>query len=382
MSTIHGYTARRKEKLAELAMGHYRIEVSPNNRAGCKNADCKDQGVKIVKGDLRFGVLVELPGGNSSWAYRHWGCVTPKQIENLKTSIENDLDLFDGYDELPEDAQEKMRRALEQGHVDDEDWKWDREFNRPGMTGYKKKTPKKKAEEKPCNGACPEHCSQMQQDGANGAEASPSKPAPKKRRRGAKDEDGDEGEVAPKKARGRAKKGALKTEDDEADEDGHRSGSVADAGETSNKKNTVSKAASRSKVKKTVKPVDKVTESDADGPAKREADSEEAPQAKPRASRARKAKVVKKEESEEDDDDEEEDKASQADPHEEEEEELPRKKQTVGSKPPRNKDARAGTKTQAGPPPPQANEKKAARERKATTTTKKKKRNGGGGSDE
>ena len=117
--------------------------MSPNNRAGCKNADCKDQGVKIVKGDLRFGVLVELPGGNSSWAYRHWqahfsalrdelvmltcwcrGCVTPKQIENLKTSIENDLDLFDGYDELPEDAQEKMRRALEQGHVDDEDWKW------------------------------------------------------------------------------------------------------------------------------------------------------------------------------------------------------------------------------------------------------------------
>ena len=25
LSTIHGYTARRKEKLAELAMGHYRI---------------------------------------------------------------------------------------------------------------------------------------------------------------------------------------------------------------------------------------------------------------------------------------------------------------------------------------------------------------------
>lgn len=51
------------------------------------------------------------------------GCVTPRQIENLKQAIEDDLDLFDGYDELPEDLQEKMRRALEQGHVDDEDWK-------------------------------------------------------------------------------------------------------------------------------------------------------------------------------------------------------------------------------------------------------------------
>ena len=51
------------------------------------------------------------------------GCVTPKQVENLKESIENNVDLFDGYDELPENIQEKMRRALEQGHVDDEDWK-------------------------------------------------------------------------------------------------------------------------------------------------------------------------------------------------------------------------------------------------------------------
>lgn len=30
--------------------------------------------------------------------------------------------MVDGYDELPEDAQEKVKRALEQGHVDDDDW--------------------------------------------------------------------------------------------------------------------------------------------------------------------------------------------------------------------------------------------------------------------
>lgn len=49
--------------------------------------------------------------------------MTPRQIENLKEAIENDIDLFDGYDELPDHLQEKMRRTLEQGHVDDEDWK-------------------------------------------------------------------------------------------------------------------------------------------------------------------------------------------------------------------------------------------------------------------
>lgn len=31
--------------------------------------------------------------------------------------------MFDGYDELDEESQEKVARCLKQGHVDDEDWK-------------------------------------------------------------------------------------------------------------------------------------------------------------------------------------------------------------------------------------------------------------------
>ena len=33
-----------------------------------------------------------------------------------------DMNLVDGYDALPEAAQEKVKRALEQEHVDDDDW--------------------------------------------------------------------------------------------------------------------------------------------------------------------------------------------------------------------------------------------------------------------
>jgi hypothetical protein len=33
------------------------------------------------------------------------------------------MDLFDGYEDLPENDREKIKLALEQGHVDDEDWK-------------------------------------------------------------------------------------------------------------------------------------------------------------------------------------------------------------------------------------------------------------------
>lgn len=33
-----------------------------------------------------------------------------------------DMELVDGYEDLPQEAQVKVKRALEQGHVDDEDW--------------------------------------------------------------------------------------------------------------------------------------------------------------------------------------------------------------------------------------------------------------------
>lgn len=50
------------------------------------------------------------------------GCVTPKVLSNWKEASGMDPELIDGYEELPESAQEKVKRALEQCHVDDEDW--------------------------------------------------------------------------------------------------------------------------------------------------------------------------------------------------------------------------------------------------------------------
>ena len=50
------------------------------------------------------------------------GCVTPQQISNVNEEIEDDVMNLDGYEELPEEDQEKVARAFKQGHVDDEDW--------------------------------------------------------------------------------------------------------------------------------------------------------------------------------------------------------------------------------------------------------------------
>ena len=41
----------------------------------------------------------------------------------MKETINDDFDYLDGYDELPDDLQETVRKAFEQGHVDDEDWR-------------------------------------------------------------------------------------------------------------------------------------------------------------------------------------------------------------------------------------------------------------------
>lgn len=50
------------------------------------------------------------------------GCVTPLVVHNWNESAGGDMELVDGYEELPAEAQEKVRRTFQQGHVDDEDW--------------------------------------------------------------------------------------------------------------------------------------------------------------------------------------------------------------------------------------------------------------------
>ncbi|KAL8972654.1 MAG: hypothetical protein Q9183_000432, partial [Haloplaca sp. 2 TL-2023] len=71
-------------------------------------------------------------------------------IASLQDTVDGDPDMLDGYDGLPLTYQDKVMRALQQGHVDDEDWKGDKEMNRPGMKGFRSAATKKqrKAEAK------------------------------------------------------------------------------------------------------------------------------------------------------------------------------------------------------------------------------------------
>ncbi|KAL8724642.1 MAG: hypothetical protein Q9166_007832 [cf. Caloplaca sp. 2 TL-2023] len=160
----------------------YRVELAASNRAICKNTECKNGKVKIGKNELRFGVWVDYGEDRQGWAWRHWGCVTPAQLASLQDKLEGDVDMLDGYEEIPDDCQEKVKRAVENGHVDDEDWKG-------------------------------------QAEGQEG-QSSPAKSAPKKRRRAKKEdlEDDNDEEPARKRNKAPAKKGKMIKNEVEGDE--------------------------------------------------------------------------------------------------------------------------------------------------------------------
>ncbi|GAB7329565.1 hypothetical protein MBLNU13_g01326t2 [Cladosporium sp. NU13] len=195
----------------------YRIEISATKQAGCQATQCKKENVKIQKGEIRQGVLVTA-GDFQSMKWRHWGCVTPPVLHNWWEAAEHDFELIDGLDTMPEDAQEKVKRALQQGHVDDDDFNGDVECNR--WNGKKTQgmflTDKQK---------------EAKEGGEDGGRAK--KPTGKKRGRPAKTEAADEDEeeaekpaakkgkkaaaastedATPKKGRGRPKKAAPVTD--------------------------------------------------------------------------------------------------------------------------------------------------------------------------
>ncbi|GFF41425.1 PARP-type zinc finger-containing protein C2A9.07c [Aspergillus udagawae] len=191
-------------------MGTYRLEAASTGRAGCQNKECKEEKLKIGKGELRLGTWVDTERFQSFF-WRHWGCVTPKIIGHLNEAVEEasgdskDLDAIDGFEELPSEYQEKVRKALEQGHVDDEDWKGDTEMNRPGMTGFRKRAPKKKKAD--------------DEEADTASEKEEKTPKSKKRGRTQTDKDKPEEKATVPKAK-RAKKGSrAKQESDTEDDD-------------------------------------------------------------------------------------------------------------------------------------------------------------------
>ncbi|PWN30156.1 zf-PARP-domain-containing protein [Jaminaea rosea] len=124
--------------------GVYRLEVAKTGAAVCQEVSCKAAQIKIDKGCPRIGVLVQLPNIHSktgdhaeiqSFKWRHWFCLTKRTINNMKAGFSDEIEDFDGWDELHPDDQEPIKRVFDRGFVHDsevpEDIKQRREAGKP-----------------------------------------------------------------------------------------------------------------------------------------------------------------------------------------------------------------------------------------------------------
>ncbi|CAI4211036.1 unnamed protein product [Parascedosporium putredinis] len=169
-------------------MPEYRVEISPSARALCQDTHCKRRVSRLQRG--------------ATW--KHWGCVSGLQMQQVQELCDKNedgnysFDFFDGYDDLNDhaDVQAKIRRCVEQGHIDADDFKGDPDYNVPGKRGIRAPARRGKA--------------QAATDDEDEAEKPKSKPkAASKKGKRSRDEEDDEDEVdsKPSKPAKKAKKG-------------------------------------------------------------------------------------------------------------------------------------------------------------------------------
>ncbi|CDZ98501.1 zf-parp-domain-containing protein [Phaffia rhodozyma] len=96
----------------------YRIDYASTGRSSCKGPKpCS--GSKIDKGEIRLGTVVEIMD-HTGMAWKHWGCVSPRTIANIKKELDEPSDL-DGYEDLRPEDQAKIDKAWKDGHIAEAD---------------------------------------------------------------------------------------------------------------------------------------------------------------------------------------------------------------------------------------------------------------------
>ncbi|KAF8530081.1 hypothetical protein BU17DRAFT_36177, partial [Hysterangium stoloniferum] len=76
-------------------------------------------GTSIAQGTLMQGSLAYF-GGNPNYVWRHWGCVSPRVLRNMKSSLRQWTDQG-GSNALTAEDQERVRKAWVAERVAEED---------------------------------------------------------------------------------------------------------------------------------------------------------------------------------------------------------------------------------------------------------------------
>ncbi|KAH9878268.1 hypothetical protein J1614_003485 [Plenodomus biglobosus] len=97
----------------------YKADVS-NRSAACRGAACSQKGTKVLKGELRLGILVNYDGEHASWYYKHWQCMSAYDLRQAKQRFDDEDDVdntFDGIDALPVEYKQTVIDTLRTGKV-------------------------------------------------------------------------------------------------------------------------------------------------------------------------------------------------------------------------------------------------------------------------
>ncbi|KAI8930803.1 hypothetical protein NX059_011826 [Plenodomus lindquistii] len=96
----------------------YKADVARRS-AACRGTVCSQTSAKVLKGELRLGILVDYDGDHSSWYYKHWECMSEYDLDQAKERFDNDEidNTFDGIDTLPEEYQQVVIDTFTTGEI-------------------------------------------------------------------------------------------------------------------------------------------------------------------------------------------------------------------------------------------------------------------------
>lgn len=107
--------------LATVRLIRFRYKADVSNRsAACRGAACSQKGTKVLKGELRLGILVNYDGEHASWYYKHWQCMSAYDLGQAKQRFDDEDDAdntFDGIDALPVEYKQTVIGTLRTGKV-------------------------------------------------------------------------------------------------------------------------------------------------------------------------------------------------------------------------------------------------------------------------
>ncbi|KAG7097607.1 hypothetical protein E1B28_004941 [Marasmius oreades] len=102
-------------------LSKFRLDYAASNRSKCKA--CSHP---IDKNVLRLGISTPFRG-KFTYLWRHWGCIKNEELEEIQQV--GNLSAVSGYSDLLEEDQIRLSKAVEAGHVSEEDSEYQRKKN-------------------------------------------------------------------------------------------------------------------------------------------------------------------------------------------------------------------------------------------------------------